>query len=167
MDTAEPLHEAQPPLAPAEHAACVRQLEELRTIRDRDLPKLLGEARAFMTPDAEQIAQIHDDLQVVSAEIERLERLLRTAQLVTDDELSDIVALGRTVDVENVRTGRVQRYVIADLSPSPETVIVSAASPIGRALMGRSAGDVVAVSMPAGYVEDLRILCVRSGGDDR
>src|SRR3712207_3295422 len=167
MDTAEPLHEAQTPLAPAEHAACVRQLEELRTIRDRDLPKLLGEAKAFMTPDVDQIAQIHDDLRVVSAEIERLEQLLRTAQLVTDDALSDIVALGRTVDVEYVRTGRVLRYAIADIPASRGPAIVSAASPIGRELMGRSAGDVVAVSMPAGYVDDLRILCVRSGGDDR
>jgi len=66
-----------------------------------------------------------------------------------------------------VRTGGVQRHVIADLPSSPGTAIVRAASPIRRALMGRSAGDVVAVSMPAGYVDDLRILCVRSGGDDR
>jgi transcription elongation factor GreA len=167
MDTARPLHEAQRRLEPAEHSACVRQLDELRTIRDRDLPKLLSEARAYVTPDVEQIAQVHDDLQVVSAEIERLEQLLRTAQIVTDDQPSDIVALGRRVDVEYVRTGHVQRYVIADLPPSPGTAIVSATSPIGRALMGRSAGDEVAVSMPAGYVEDLRILCVRTGGDDR
>jgi transcription elongation factor GreA len=167
MDTAKPLDEARSHMACAEHAACVRQLEELRTVRDRDLPTLLSEASEFVTPDAEQIAQIHDDLQVVSAEIERLEQLLRTARLGTDDELSDIVALGRTVDVEYVRTGRVQRYVIADLPPSSGTATVSAGSPVERALMGHYAGDVVAVSMPAGYVEDLRILCVRSGGDDR
>jgi transcription elongation factor GreA len=166
MDTAKPQQTAPRPLAVAERAACVLRLEELRTIRDRDLPRLLREARAFLIPNTEEIAQIRHDLHAVTSEIERLEQLLRTARIAPEDQLPDIVALGRPVDVEYVRTGRVQRYVIADGPPSPGTTIVSAASPIGRALVGRSPGDVVAVSMPAGYVEDLRILSVRTGDDD-
>jgi hypothetical protein len=78
---------AQPILASDEHAAFVRRLEELRTIRDRDLPELLGEARTFVASDAdEEILQIQNDLALVSASIERLEQLVRTARLVTEAE---------------------------------------------------------------------------------
>jgi len=41
---------------------------------------------------------------------------------------------------------------------APRTV--SARSPVGQALMGRAAGDVVAVELPDGRVEQLRILGV-------
>jgi transcription elongation factor GreA len=167
MDS-KPKQEAESPLLRAEYAACVRQLEQLRIVRDRDIPQLLREARGFVASDAdEEIVQVQNDLARVSASIERLERLLRRVRLVADDEACDVVALGSTVEVEYVRTGTVQRYAVVGSWPPPGTAVVSAASPVGRALMGGSPGDVVAVSMPAGYLQELLILSVGSGGDDR
>jgi transcription elongation GreA/GreB family factor len=39
---------------------------------------------------------------------------------------------------------------------------VSVRSPVGRALMGRRAGDVVAIELPSGRVESLQIVAVAS-----
>ena len=37
---------------------------------------------------------------------------------------------------------------------------MSARSPVGQALMGRRVGDVVAVELPTGRVEELRIVAI-------
>jgi transcription elongation GreA/GreB family factor len=74
-------------LTPSEHAACVRRLAELRTIRDRDIPQLLREARQLVTSDAdEEIVQLRDLLAFVTARIARLEQRLPATRIVTADE---------------------------------------------------------------------------------
>jgi transcription elongation factor GreA len=150
-----------PLLAPAEHAAYVRELEALHQIRERDLPRLLRDARTFVASDAaEEIVQIQEDHNVVEARIARLEELLRTARVADDDQPEDIVCLGRTVEVEYLRTGKVASYRVAGIPLASGNGTVSPGSPIGRALMGRAAGDVVEVELPSGRVEDLRVLRV-------
>ena len=65
-------------------ATCRSELERLRIIRDCDLPDLLRDAWAFATTGGEEVAQIHEDLRVVHARIERLEQMLRTVGAVAD-----------------------------------------------------------------------------------
>jgi transcription elongation GreA/GreB family factor len=76
-------------------------LDELRRVRDRDLPELLRDARGFVASDAEEeIAQIREDHVFVEARIAHLEALLRDAHLVDDGEAPGIACPGRIVDVE-------------------------------------------------------------------
>jgi transcription elongation GreA/GreB family factor len=162
LNVAEP---RAPLLTAAEYQAYARKLADLREIRDRDLPALLRDARGFVASDAaEEIAQIQEDYAVVEERIARLEELIRSAQVVRSDAPPDVVSLGRTVHVKYLRTGAVTSYRVAGV-PSIEKGAVSAASPIGRALLGRSPGDLVAVDLPAGRVENLRILAVRPEED--
>src|SRR3954471_1079090 len=82
-------------------------LDELRRIRDRDLPELLRDARGFVASDAEEeIAQIRDDHVFVESRIAHLEALLRDAHVVADSEAPDVAFPGRVVDVEYMRDGR-------------------------------------------------------------
>jgi transcription elongation factor GreA len=157
----EPSKLDRPVLTPAEHEACVEELRRLREVRDRDLPGLLREARTFVASDAvEEMIQISEDQAVVGARIGRLEALLRTARVVEDDVAAHVVALGRSVQLEYLRTGHVATYRVAGVPQQFGSGTVSAASPLGAALMGRSAGDLVAVALPGGRVEDVRILSV-------
>lgn len=64
----------------ADYAAWMRRLEELRTIRDRDLPDLLREARAFASSD--EVLQIRADLDAVTTQISTLEAWLSSARVV-------------------------------------------------------------------------------------
>jgi transcription elongation factor GreA len=138
------------------------QLEELRRVRDRDLPELLRDARGFVASDAEEeIAQIRDDHVFVDARIAHLEALLRDAQVVADDEAPDVAFPGRVVDVEYTRTGKLATYRIASAGSTAHPGTVSAGSPVGQGLIGRARGDLVAVDLPNGRAEELRIVAVR------
>ena len=163
ISRAVPNRGSPPPLlTPQEFERYGEELERLRAIRDRDLPDLLREARTFVANDAaEEVIQIHEDQAVVNARIGRLEELLSTAQVIDGDLAPDVVTLGRNVEVEYLRTGKVANYLIAGVPPSSAgDGTVSAASPIGAALMGRSPGEIVAVELPRGRIENLRIVSV-------
>ena len=138
------------------------QLDELRRVRDRDLPELLRDARGFVASDAEEeIAQIRDDHVFVEARIARLEALLRDAHVVADSEAPDVAFPGRVVDVEYTRSGKRATYRIASAGrrcPPGHRV---------RRLAGRPGphrprpGDLVSVELPNGRGEELRIVAVR------
>jgi transcription elongation factor GreA len=145
----------------SEYARYERELGRLRAARTRELPERLRRARGFVAADAiEEIAHIHEDHAVVDARIARLEDLLRTATVVADAPGDDAVAIGCVVEVEYRRTGRRARYRLSGIAAAADGLSVSARSPVGQALMGRRAGDVVSVELPAGRVEELRIVAI-------
>jgi len=145
----------------SEYARYERELGRLRAARTRELPERLRRARGFVAADAiEEIAHIHEDHAVVDARIARLEDLLRTATVVADAPGDDAVAIGCVVEVEYRRTGRRARYRLSGIAAAADGLSVSARSPVGQALMGRRAGDVVAVELPTGRVEELRIVAI-------
>jgi transcription elongation factor GreA len=162
MDTVTP----SPLLTANEHRAYLDELNRLREVRDRDLPGLLREARTFVANDAaEEVIQIHEDQAVVNARIRSLTDLLRRASIVADDEAPHLVSLGRSVEVEYLPSGKVVTYHVAGVPAHHGDRTVSAASPIGAALIGRSAGDTVAVELPSGRIEHLRIVRVHAAAD--
>jgi transcription elongation factor GreA len=138
------------------------RLDELRRVRDRDLPELLRDARSFVASDAEEeIAQIRDDHVFVEARIAHLEALLRDAHVIADSEAPDVAFPGRVVDVEYTRNGKQATYRIASAGSGARPGVVSAGSPVGQGLIGRARGDVVSVVLPNGRVEELCIVAVR------
>ena len=138
------------------------RLEELRRVRDRDLPELLRAARGFVASDAEEeIAQIRDDHVFVQSRIAQLETLLRDARVVSDAEAPGAALPGRVVDVEYTSTGKRVTYRIAGAGGAVRPGTVSAGSPVGQALIGHADGDLVSVELPNGRVEELRIFAVR------
>jgi transcription elongation factor GreA len=150
-----------PILTRAEYERYRRELDELRRVRDRDLPALLRDARGFVANDAtEEIAQIRDDHAAVEARIARIDRLLAEATVFEDADPSDgRVVPGRAVTVRYVRTGAVTSYIVGTGGDGAK---VSAQSPVGQALMGRRAGDVVSVALPSGRSEEIEIVSVRT-----
>ena len=143
-------------------------LQELRLVRDRDLPRLLRDARGFVASDAEEeIAQIREDHMFVETRIAHLEALLRNAHVITDGEAPGVAFPGRVVEVEYTCSGKLATYRIAGAGGPGSPGTVSAGSPVGQALIGRAPGDVVAVELPRGRTEELRIIAVGRAGEDR
>jgi transcription elongation factor GreA len=137
-------------------------LEELRRVRDRDLPELLRDARAFVASDAEEeMAQIREDHVFVESRIAHLEALLRDAHVISDSDAPGVAFPGRVVDVEYTSNRKRATYRIASAGSAARPGIVSAGSPVGQALIGRARGDRVWVELPNGRGEELRIVAVR------
>jgi transcription elongation factor GreA len=150
---------AQLLLGAAEYVAYEDELLRLRGIRDRELPERLREARGFVAADAaEEVAHIQEERTVMDARIARLEDLLHAATVIPDGAASDLVTLGATVEVVYPRKRRRATYRLTGTASASDARVVSARSPVGRALMGRRAGDVVAAHLPGGRIEHLQIL---------
>jgi transcription elongation factor GreA len=152
---------AQMLLGAGELAAYEQELARLRDLRDCGLPERLRAARGFVAADAaEEIAHIQEEQTVMDARIARLERLLATARVIPDDQASDVATLGSIVHVEYRRTGRRAMYHLTGAPSGSDGRGVSARSPVGRALMGRRAGDIVSAELPGGRVEQLHVVAI-------
>lgn len=105
--------------------------------------------------DAARDAQAH-----LEARIREIEAILHRAQIMTDNLVTAehaTVQLGQTVVVRNLNSGVELRYTIVSPSEAaPNEGRLSAASPVGRALLDRSVGEEVEVQVPAGVMH-LRI----------
>ena len=117
------------------------------------LERQLAEARAAY--DAAMLVEDVNERRRQAAgpfrDLRYLAERVRTAQLVTPPENADVVAFGSTVTFER-EDGRVQTYrIVGEDEADPKTGSISFASPMARALIGKSVGDVATVG--AGEVE--------------
>ena len=87
--------------------------------------------------------------------IANIEGMLRTAVVIEAPGADGRVHLGSEVSVEEVEgDGEVVVYrIVGSTEAKPAEGRISNSSPVGRALIGRSVGEVVAVSTPRGAVE--------------
>jgi transcription elongation GreA/GreB family factor len=71
---------------------------------------------------------------------------LRTAQVMPDPSSTDTVAFGSVVTFSR-GDGRVQKYrIVGEDEAEPKAGMISFVSPVARALMGKTIGDVIEVS---------------------
>jgi len=91
----------------------------------------------------------------VEGRIQELREILTRARVLNPEEIrTDEAHLGSRVRVTNVTTGRVvSMRLVCPLEAAPERSQVSTESPVGEALIGRRAGDMVEVRTPAGVAQ--------------
>ncbi len=91
----------------------------------------------------------------VEGRIRELKVKIHNAQIIDESETPDnLVALGRRVVVrENGYDDEEVYTIVGSTETDPTNGRISNESPIGKALIGRTAGDVVRVEAPAGEIE--------------
>lgn len=91
----------------------------------------------------------------VEGRIRELKVKIHNAQIIDDTQTpDDQVALGRSVVVrENGYDDEEIYTIVGSTETDPSNGRISNESPIGKALIGRTAGDVVRVDAPAGEIE--------------
>lgn len=129
------------------------ELEELRSVKRRDVAESLKEARAQgdLSENAEFDAA-KDEQRDIEARIEELEALLKNVEVIYTDEIDkEKVNVGCTVTIKDVANGNVQTFKMVG---STEADIlnnkISNESPIGAALIGAKPGEKVTVEAPNG-----------------
>jgi len=112
--------------------------------------------------DLSENAEYHtakDEQAMLHAKIKDLEDKVTRAVLLEDQDIDTSKAfLGATVKVLNLKTNKEMTYMLvspveADLANGK----ISAQSPVGKALLGKSVGDETVANVPAGDLP-LRIL---------
>ena len=146
--------ESEPVQLTAEgYAKMKKELEHLITVVRPQVAQEILEARRDKdirenAPyDAAKQHQAH-----VEARIRELERIVGSA-CVIDERSSDRVAIGCTVVLRDLEADEEVRYML--VSPdevNPLQGKISTASPVGKALLDREAGEIIEVNVPAGIV---------------
>lgn len=98
----------------------------------------------------------------VESRINELEEILKTVIVIDESEIqTDVVDIGAIVAVFNKTAGREIEYTIVGATEAnPLKGKISDRSPIGKAIVGKKAGDVVEVETPAGVIT-VEILNIR------
>jgi transcription elongation factor GreA len=105
-----------------------------------------------------------EDQEMLERRITTLEASLTSALVVDDPPRDGTIGIGTRVRLRGIDSGRTAEYdVVGSLEPDPVERRLSADSPVGRALLGRRAGDVLEAEAPGGRMR-FRILAVRPGG---
>jgi transcription elongation factor GreA len=84
----------------------------------------------------------------VEGRIQALEAMLKSAVII-ENSGTDYVALGSRVELES-RDGRETFTIVGSAESRPAQGRISNESPVGRAILGRKAGDTVTVRLPGG-----------------
>lgn len=140
------------------------ELEMLKTQKRREVAERIRAAREL--GDISENSEYDDaknEQAFIEGRIAALEKTLRRARVVSADETRDgAVTLGSRVRVRDVELGEEMEYrVVGSAEADPSANLISNESPVGRALMGRRRGEVVAVKVPDGILQ-LEIVDVAS-----
>lgn len=134
--------------------------EELRTLKSEVRPRIIAaiaEARAH--GDLKENAEYHaarEQQSFAEGRIAEIEGKLGNAQIidVTKIDPAGKVVFGSTVTVADTTSGDELRYcIVGEDEADTKNGLISYASPIARALIGKAEGDVVEVRAPGGTRE--------------
>lgn len=91
--------------------------------------------------------------------IRYLERMIKTAQIVSDESKEDEVGINNTVEVYMEDEDETETFkLVTSIRGNSLKGMISTESPLGRAILGKKAGDrvYVAVNENAGYYVEIR-----------
>lgn len=136
------------------------EIEYRRLVVRREAIEAVKEARAQgdLSENFEYYAAKKDKNKNESR-IRYLERMLKTAQIVSDESKEDEVGINNTVEIYLEDEEETETFkLVTSIRGNSLKGMISTESPLGRAILGKKAGDrvYVAVSENAGYYVVIR-----------
>lgn len=131
------------------------ELHQLRTVERKMIIKAIADARdkGDLSENAEYDAAKNDQ-GLLEIKISKLEEIVANARIVDTSKL-DItkVSILTTVKIKNLNNKMEMKYtIVAENEADLKAGKISIDSPIGKALVGKSVGDKVDVTVPAGII---------------
>ena len=138
------------------------ELAELQNVKRKEIAEKIKVARSY--GDLSENSEYDDaknEQAIMEARIATIQAILKTAVIIDESNTStEHVHLTSVVTIEMLKTGRQAKYKIVGSGSNeanPREGKISDESPIGRALMEKSVGDVVEVETPGG-VQAIKII---------
>ena len=150
-------------VTPAGLAALEAELEELKTVKRKEIAEKIKVARGFGDlSENSEYDEAKNEQGFIESRIAQLESMLKRVRVLDEDEISDdTVMMGSIVKVED-EDGEVEEYTISSSTESDlATGKLSDESPVGAALLGKHAGDTADVTLPGGAEIQYKVLEIR------
>jgi len=140
------------------------ELNYLETVREKEVAELIKEARSFGDlSENSEYDEAKTEQGKLYSKIAELKVLIENAEIVDNmdtDAPKDTVTLGSIVKVLDEDFEETYE-IVGSQEANPRMGRISDDSPVGRALHGHRAGDVVTVAAPAGSIQ-LKIISVEN-----
>lgn len=133
----------------------IDELDYLKTVRRAEVKEMLKEARAFGDlSENSEYDEARDQQAKCESRIAELEYLIKNGVVMSEEEANrNIVSIGSTVTLKYKDGREVTYYLVGSNEVNPLEKKISDLSPIGMAVIGRTTGDTVTISAPAGDKE--------------
>ena len=132
------------------------ELQNLKVVRRKELAQKIKEAReqGDLSENAEYDAA-KDEQRDIELRIEELEKLLKNAEVVVEEEIDvNKINIGCKVKLLDVEYDEeMEFYIVGSTEANSLQNKISNEAPVGRALIGKSVGDVVDVETQAGIIQ--------------
>ena len=132
------------------------ELQNLKVVKRKEVAQKIKEAReqGDLSENAEYDAA-KDEQRDIELRIEELEKLLKNAEVVVEDEIDvDKINIGCKVKLLDVEYDEeMEFFIVGSTEANSLQNKVSNEAPVGHALMGKSVGDVVDVETQAGVIQ--------------
>ncbi|MGY3334590.1 transcription elongation factor GreA [Streptomyces filamentosus] len=151
------------PLSAADRTALNRELSELRAERAKVVATLGDADEPGDRADQADELQRATDAERLDARIDEIEEMLRDSPDARPSS-TGAVGVGSTVTVR-FDDGTESTVHIGELADADDPGLVTADSPLGRALLGRTAGEDVSYATPLGR-SSVTVLSVGAPGGD-
>jgi transcription elongation factor GreA len=102
--------------------------------------------------DNPELEQAKEEVARLDDRIYELQEMIARAQIIVGRK-SETAEAGSTIEVEDGDGDSVTYHLVGAVEADPGTGRISVESPVGRALVGKRAGERVSVQVPAGTVE--------------
>ena len=143
-------------LTPDGYKKLQSEIEELSTVRRREVAERIREAREFgdIAENAEYDSAKNDQA-LLEARIAMLEERLKNARIVTKKEIrSGEVSVGTKVRLKDMSSNKtVEYHIVGSAEANPAEMKLSNESPVGKAIIGRKKGEIVEVAAPRGALK--------------
>lgn len=132
------------------------ELDYLKNVKRWEVAKRLEQARAFgdIMENSEYEDAKHEQA-FVQGRILEIEYILDNARVIREEDIdASEVTIGSTVHLEDLERGEELRLrVVSAAEARGGRECISDQSPVGKAILGRAAGEVVDVQVPSGVIK--------------
>ena len=139
----------------------VKELDYLKAVRRNEVSEHLKEAKSYgdLSENAEYDAA-KDEQAELEDRIAKLETMMRKGKIVADEELTgDHINLGLSAKIKDMKSGMEFVFTIVGITEAdPFENRISNESPVGKALIGKTVGEIVEISLPDGSVVNYKVL---------
>jgi transcription elongation factor GreA len=132
------------------------ELDFLKSKKRAEIALRIKQALAFgdITENSEY-DEAKNEQAFVEGRIVQIENILKTAKVIDDEDIqTDIVSVGCRVTLRDVELGDEVEYLIGGSAEAdPINLKISNESPVGKALIGKTIGDIVDIVVPDGVIK--------------